>query len=362
MSIKHVQEYRDPVLANQIIAAIKKIALHEMRLMEVCGTHTMSIFRHGIRTVLPPNITLMSGPGCPVCVTSQRDIDCFIALTTLENTIVTTFGDLVRVPGTVSTLQKEKAKGCDVRVVYSVFDGVEIAAQNPDKEVVFCAVGFETTTPTVAASILMAQRRNITNFSIHAAHKTTPAVLCALLETPGVEIDGFLLPGHVSVITGTDGYREVFERYRVPSVIAGFEPVDILTAVLMLARQNESKIPALENGYARAVADEGNIKAKEITARVFEPCEATWRGIGPIAKSGMALKPEFASFNALDRFDLNVPDAQEPKGCACGEILMGLKTPEECPLYKHRCTPAHPVGPCMVSSEGSCAAYYRYQV
>ena len=361
MSIKHVQEYRDPALARGIIAAIKRIALHEMRLMEVCGTHTMSIFRHGIRTVLPSNITLLSGPGCPVCVTSQRDIDCFIALTALENTIVTTFGDLMRVPGTVSTLQKEKAKGCDVRIVYSVFDGVEIASKNPDKEVVFCAVGFETTTPTVAASILMAQKRNISNFSIHAAHKTTPAALGALMETPGVDIDGFLLPGHASVITGPDGYREVFERYRVPSVSAGFEPVDILTAVLMLARQNESKTPALENGYARAVAVEGNIKAKEIMAQVFESCDAVWRGIGPIAKSGMALRPEFASFDALGRFDLNVPDAQEPKGCACGEILMGLKTPEACPLYKNRCTPAHPVGPCMVSSEGSCAAYYRYQ-
>ncbi|ACN14273.1 HypD [Desulforapulum autotrophicum HRM2] len=361
MSIKHVHEYRDGELARQITGAIKKIATHDMRLMEVCGTHTMSIFRHGIRSVLPRQITLLSGPGCPVCVTSQRDIDCFIALASFENTIVTTFGDLMRVPGTVSSLQQEKAKGCDVRIVYSVFDAVEIAAQNPDREVVFCAVGFETTTPTVAASILMADQRHISNFSIHSAHKTTPAALGALMETPGVKIDGFLLPGHVSVITGTSGYKEVFERYRVPSVIAGFEPVDILTAVLMLARQYESKAPALENAYARAVAEEGNMKAKEIMARVFEPCDATWRGIGVIPQSGMALKPAFSSFDALGRFDLKVVDSGEPKGCACGEILMGLRTPESCPLYKRSCTPAHPVGPCMVSSEGSCAAFYRYQ-
>jgi hydrogenase expression/formation protein HypD len=360
MSIKHVQEYRDGELARELAAAIRSVTTGNIRLMEVCGTHTMSIFRHGIRTVLPEEITLLSGPGCPVCVTSQRDIDCFIALTSLENVIVATFGDLMRVPGTVSSLQKEKAKGCDVRIVYSVFDAVEIAAENPDKEVVFCAVGFETTTPTVAASILMAQQRNIPNFSVHSAHKTTPAALGALMETPGVAIDGFILPGHVSVITGTDGYREVFEKYQVPSVITGFEPVDILTAVLMLVRQAAAGKPALENAYPRAVSQAGNTKAIAIMGQVFETCDATWRGIGEIPESGMALKPEFRSFDALERFDLEVPDVGEPKGCACGEILMGLKTPEQCPLYKRTCTPADPVGPCMVSSEGSCAAYYRY--
>jgi len=360
MSIKYVEEYRDGGLAKELAAAIRDITTGRIRLMEVCGTHTMSIFRHGIRTVLPEGITLLSGPGCPVCVTSQRDIDCFIALASLENAIVTTFGDLMRVPGTVSSLQKEKAKGADVRIVYSVFDAVTIAAQNPDKEVIFCAVGFETTTPTVAASILMAEGMKVPNFSIHSAHKTTPAALGALMETPGVEIDGFILPGHVSVITGTDGYLEVFQRHRVPSVIAGFEPVDILMAVLMLVKQKRSGIPLLENAYPRAVSREGNLKAKEITAKVFQTCDATWRGIGVIPESGMALRERFRSFDALERFDLNVPDMGEPKGCACGEILMGLKTPEECSLYKRRCTPAHPVGPCMVSSEGSCAAYYRY--
>lgn len=360
MNLKYVNEYRDGDLAKKIAARIRKISTKSIRLMEVCGTHTMSIFRHGIKSVLPDTITLLSGPGCPVCVTSQRDIDAFIAIAMIDNVTVATFGDLMRVPGTVSSLQEQKAEGRDVRIVYSVSDAVELAKADPAREVVFCAVGFETTTPTMAAAILMARQQGVTNFSIYSAHKITPPALAALMETDGVKIDGFILPGHVSVITGIDAYRPVFEKYDIPSVIAGFEPVDILKSILMLVEQNETQSFALENAYQRAVADDGNPKAVKIMNQVFELTDAAWRGIGVIKGSGMGLRREFDQFNASKKFNISVPAAKEPKGCACGEILMGLKSPEDCVLYKKKCTPAHPVGPCMVSSEGACAAFYRY--
>ncbi|MBF0259932.1 MAG: hydrogenase formation protein HypD [Desulfamplus sp.] len=372
MVLKYVHEYRDGDLAKGLIEVIKENLSSarfrsinkqdaKLRLMEVCGTHTMSIFRHGIRSVLPDNIELLSGPGCPVCVTAQQDIDAFVDLAMIKDVILTTFGDLIKVPGTFSSLQKEKASGKDIRIIYSVFDCLEIAAANPDKEVVFCGVGFETTTPTVAASILMAAERGIENFSVHSAHKLTPPALSALMETQGVDIDGFILPGHVSVITGINGYRDVFEKYRVPSVIAGFEPVDILKAILILAKQNISGIPKLENGYERAVSEEGNPKARHIMNQVFEPDDSVWRGIGKIPQSGMKLKDIYSKFNALEKFGIELKQRPEPAGCACGQILMGLKTPQQCVMYGKRCTPADPVGPCMVSSEGSCAAYYRYK-
>ncbi len=360
MSLKYVEEYRDAGLAKELIKQIHKKSRHPLRLMEVCGTHTMSIFRHGIRTVLPETITLLTGPGCPVCVTAQKDIDAFVALAGIKDCIVTTFGDLMRVPGSGSSLMKEKAEGRDVRIVYSIFDAVKVAVDNPDQSVVFCAVGFETTIPTVAAAILAARQQELTNFFIHSAHKLTPPALAALMTAEGVEIDGFLLPGHVSVITGTDAYRQVFDTYQVPSVIAGFEPVDILKAVLMLVEQNEANAPLLENAYPRAVSDQGNVKAKTVMNQVFEPSISTWRGLGEIPGSGMRLREAFRHFDALDAFGLPLLDAAEPKGCSCGEILMGLKTPMECALFKKRCTPSDPIGPCMVSSEGACAAFYRY--
>lgn len=360
MSLKYIEEYRDGKLAREIAGRIKSISKKPLRLMEVCGTHTTAIFRHGIRSVLPETITLLSGPGCPVCVTAQKDIDAFVEFSRLKDVIVTTFGDLIRVPGSSSTLGKEKASGADVRVVYSLFDAVQIARENPDKEVVFCAVGFETTIPTIAAGILTAAAENIGNFSIYSANKLTPPALAALMEADGVEIDGFILPGHVSVITGTNAYRDTFEEYNIPSVITGFEPLDILNAVLMLVEQNEKGVPALENAYPRAVSDSGNTKAQAISGQVFELCDASWRGIGVIPSSGMGLKEEFQGFNAARRFNMEMPEVPEPRGCACGEILMGLKTPLECVLYKKKCTPMTPVGPCMVSSEGACAAFYRY--
>jgi len=360
MSLKYVEEYRDGALARDLVKKIHSVSKKDLRLMEVCGTHTMSIFRHGIRSVLPKGITLLSGPGCPVCVTAQRDIDAFVAFAKIKNVIVTTFGDLVKVPGSGSSLAQEKASGADVRIVYSVFDAINIARKNKDKEVVFCGVGFETTIPTIAAGILMGIEAKVDNFSIYSANKLTPPALAALMETDGVEIDGFILPGHVSVITGTDAYRGTFEKYDIPSVIAGFEPVDILKAILILVQQNEAGKPALENAYERAVSDQGNTKAIQIMNQIFEVCNALWRGIGEIPYSGMGLKKEYQQFDAAIKFGVDMPDVPEPKGCACGEILLGLKTPEDCALYKKKCTPMNPVGPCMVSSEGSCAAFYRY--
>ena len=360
MSLKYVEEFRDGDMARELVRRIQAQSVKPLRLMEVCGTHTMAIFRHGIRSVLPPTIELLSGPGCPVCVTAQKDIDAYVAFAQEKECIVTTFGDLMKVPGSSSTLSKEKAAGADVRIVYSIFDALAVARENPDREVVFCAVGFETTIPTIAASILTAAGENLKNFSIYSANKLTPPALAALMETEGVKIDGFILPGHVSVITGTDAYKDTFATYDVPSVITGFEPVDILKSILILIQQNETGRPELVNGYPRAVSETGNLKAKEIMNQVFEVCDATWRGIGPIPASGMELRPEYGRFNAAEKFGMDMPEVPEPKGCACGEILMGLKTPEGCRLYKKACTPMTPVGPCMVSSEGACAAFYRY--
>jgi hydrogenase expression/formation protein HypD len=360
MGVTYAERFRDPSLAKDLVTAIHRECTTPLRLMEVCGTHTMAIFRHGIRNMLPDALTLMSGPGCPVCVTAQKDIDAFVALSRQPDMIVTTFGDLMRVPGSGTTLARQKGAGADVRMVYSVFDAVAIAQKHPEQQVVFCAVGFETTIPTIAAAVLMAAEQGVDNFSIYAAHKLTPPALAALMTTDGVSIDGFILPGHVSVITGVDAYRPVFEKYRIPSVITGFEPIDILHAVLKLIRQNRSGTPDLENAYPRAVKPAGNPKAKAVMHQVFEVSDAVWRGIGRIENSGMSLKPAFKRFDAGSRFKLNLAEVAEPKGCDCGEILMGLKTPVACALYKKVCTPMSPVGPCMVSSEGACAAYYNY--
>lgn len=360
MSLKYVDEYRDGRMAGDIANAIRRISRKPLRLMEVCGTHTMSIFRHGIRSVLPDTITLLSGPGCPVCVTAQKDIDAFVALARQSGVIVTTFGDLVRVPGSESSLGREKSAGADVRIVYSVLDALAVARENPDRKVVFCGVGFETTIPTIAAVLITAGQTGLSNFFVYTANKLTPPALAALMETPGMEINGLILPGHVSVITGTRSYQSVFDRYRIPSVIAGFEPLDILNAVRLLVEQNETRSPALINAYPRAVSDAGNLKALAVMDQVFEVCPAAWRGIGDIPASGMKLKSDYQAFDAAVQFNINPIEVPEPRGCACGDILMGLKTPSQCALFRKKCTPMSPVGPCMVSSEGACAAFYRY--
>ncbi len=360
MAIKYLEEYRDSQLAGKIVDRIKMLSRRQVRLMEVCGTHTMAIFKSGIRSLLPDTIALLSGPGCPVCVTAQHEIDAFIALSRLDDIIVTTFGDLLRVPGSDSSLQKEQTKGRDIRIVYSTFDALDIAKKNPDKQVVFLGVGFETTAPTIAAAILSAGEMNLKNFSVFCAHKLVPPALEGLMQTRHINIDGFILPGHVSVIIGADAYRPFFNRYQIPCAIAGFEPVDILQAVFVLIKQIESGAPQLANSYRRAVSKDGNRKAQQIMLDVFETADVSWRGIGTLPKSGLRIRKAFAALDAQKKFAIRVADAAPPKGCVCGEILTGLKVPPDCPLYKKTCTPVNPVGPCMVSSEGTCAAYYRY--
>lgn len=360
MPLKYVEEYRSADVSRLLAEKIRRISTRDIRLMEVCGTHTMSVFRSGIRSLLPDTISLLSGPGCPVCVTAQPEIDAFIALAKTEDVIIATFGDLVRVPGTDSSLQKERADGRDIRIVYSTMDAVDIARKNPDKKVVFPGVGFETTAPTVAAAVVTAKQKRLDNFFVYSAHKLVPPALDALMSLCGVNIDGFILPGHVSVIIGLDGYRDFFETHRIPCVVAGFEPGDLLRAIAMLVEQIETGLPALENAYGRAVTDAGNPTALSILREVFETADVAWRGIGVLPGSGLKIKEAFAAFDAERVFTLALPEAIEPKGCACGEILTGSKIPPECALYKKICTPIDPVGPCMVSSEGTCAAYYRY--
>ena len=360
MAIKHLEEYRDPEISRKIVERITTLSQRQIRLMEVCGTHTMSIFRSGIRGLLPDTISLLSGPGCPVCVTAQNEIDSFIALSEFDDVIITTFGDLMKVPGTGSSLEKERAKGRDIRIVYSTFDALEVARKNPQKKVVFLGVGFETTAPTIAASILTAKEMRLDNYFVFCAHKLLPPALVILMEAKETKINGFILPGHVSVIIGIKAYIPFFEQYKTPCVVAGFEPADILQAILMLVKQIENGDPELVNGYQRAVTLNGNQKAQKIMQDVFETADAKWRGIGTIPKSGLKIRKEFATCDAEKIFEINITDSIDPKGCACGEILTGIKIPPECLLYKKVCTPMEPVGPCMVSSEGTCAAYYRY--
>jgi hydrogenase expression/formation protein HypD len=358
--MRHINEYRDAELSRKIVDKIRAASRKKVRLMEVCGTHTMAIFRSGIRSLLPETITLLSGPGCPVCVTSRQEVDSFIKLTGIRDVIVATFGDLMKVPGTHSSLQEERSEGKEIRVVYSTFDALDIAQKNPQKEVTFLGVGFETTAPTIAASILEAEKRKLENFSVLSAQKLIPPALAALMAADDARLGGFICPGHVSVIIGSRAYLPVVETYHTPCVVSGFEPADVLQAIYMLIRQIEEGDAKLENEYRRAVTFKGNEKARQMMYQVFEPIDAAWRGIGTIPQSGLKIRREFDRFDAEKRFDLSVPDSKEPKGCACGEILMGMTTPPECLLYKKLCTPSHPVGPCMVSTEGTCAAYYKY--
>ncbi|MGC1402109.1 MAG: hydrogenase formation protein HypD [Thermodesulfobacteriota bacterium] len=360
MSLKHLSEYRDKDLAGKLIAAIRAESKKPIRLMEVCGTHTVSIFRHGIRQVLPTNIQLISGPGCPVCVTATEEIDRSIKLAGHPEVMVTTFGDLVRVPGSHSSLQQERAMGADVRMVYSTFDALKLAQENPNKKVVFLAIGFETTAPTIAAAVLEAQRLSMENFFILSAHKLLPPALEALLNSGDLNIQGFIYPGHVTTVIGTSAYETVAQEYHLPGVVCGFEPVDILETILMLVRQIEQNQARVEIQYKRGAAAEGNPKARAVLNQVFVTCDAPWRGLGLIPQSGLTLRAEYRAFAAEDHFDLQVPPAQDYPGCACGEILRGIKAPPECRLFRTVCRPDSPIGPCMVSSEGTCAAYYKY--
>ena len=358
--MKHQDEYRDPRAARQLAEKIRGRSTRPVRLMEICGTHTVSVFRHGIKSVLPDTVTLVSGPGCPVCVTATEEIDRAVKLARTPGVRLATFGDLIRVPGSQSSLKKEMAEGAAVSMVYSTMDAVELARQHPDEQVAFLGIGFETTAPTVAAAVLAADRLGLNNFTVLSAHKLLPPAMNALLSSGDLGIDGFMCPGHVTTIIGTQAYREVAAKFGTPSVVTGFEPVDILQGILMLVEMLEDGRADVAIQYKRGASDSGNPKARAVIDRVFQPVDAAWRGLGIIPQSGLGFRPEYEKFDAAERFDVSVPAAKEPPGCACGDVLRGIVTPPECRLYRKACSPDHPVGPCMVSTEGACAAWYRY--
>jgi hydrogenase expression/formation protein HypD len=347
-------------LASLLLKEIAGLACQPMRLMEVCGTHTVAIFRSGMRSLLPETVELISGPGCPVCVTPAGEIDRAIALARRKDVTLVTFGDLMRVPGSSSSLHQERATGGAIRVVLSPLDAVQIAQEHPDRKVVFFAVGFETTSPAIAAAVKEAQGRGLSNFYLLSSQRLIPPAIRALLSGGRVKIDGFILPGHVSVIIGRDPYRFIADEFGLPGAITGFEPLDILQGIYMLLRQRKEGRREIEIQYSRAVKEKGNQRARAVMGEVFAPADARWRGLGTIAKSGLIVQEEFAERDAAQAYDLPYEDIADPPGCLCGEVLQGLCRPPDCALFGTRCTPEDPIGPCMVSSEGTCAAYYKY--
>jgi hydrogenase expression/formation protein HypD len=360
--MKYLDEFRDGDLAKKIVSAICKKSLKKIQIMEVCGTHTVAIFKYGIKSLIPDNIKLLSGPGCPVCVTPQEDVDFAIEISKQKDVILTTFGDMMKVPGTNSSLEKEKAGGCDIRIVYSVLDAINFAQENPTKKVVFFAVGFETTSPSIAISILEAEKRNLKNYFILPAHKLIPPAMKALVDAKEIKIDGFICPGHVSTIIGSKPYEFISKYYKIPCVISGFEPVDILQGIYMLVMQIEKEECKVEIQYKRSVKKEGNKLALKNLYKVFEECDCKWRGIGLIPNSGLKLKKEFKKYDAKKIFNIKIKEGKETIGCICGEILRGISSPYDCKLFEKKCNPENPIGPCMVSSEGTCSAYYKYGV
>ena len=356
--------FKVPRAAEKLVAAMQELRLPgRVKLMEVCGTHTMAIAKAGIRSLLPKGVELISGPGCPVCVTPQGDIDAFLELSENPDVILTTYGDMIRVPGSRrgDDLRARRAKGADVRVVYSPMDAVELAIDTPEKQIVFLGVGFETTAPGTALAIEAAKEGGVKNFSVLPMLKTVEPALYALYNSPDFDISGLICPGHVATILGEVGFRYVPEKLNLPAVITGFEPLDVLTGIYMLLVQIAEGEPRLENEYTRAVLPEGNPVAREICARVFEPCDSAWRGLGIIPGSGLAIRGAYAEHDARRRFDIIDRCPPEPAGCCCGDIIRGKRAPRECPLFGRVCTPEDPVGPCMVSGEGACAAAWKYQ-
>lgn len=344
----------------QSVEELSKQVGRDVRFMEVCGTHTTVAFRTGLRQLLPESVRLISGPGCPVCVTDANYLDAAVEVCRRPNVIVATFGDLMRVPGSESSLDRERAAGASVRIVYSPSDALVLAKECPARHVVFLGVGFETTAPTVAWSIWRAARDGVKNFSVLCAHKTMPGAMDALLRDRQVKIDGFLCPGHVSVITGASIYRFICERYKIPCVVSGFEAWDILKSIAMLLAQLAERRADVEIEYSRSVGEHGNPAAQRLIAEVFQPCDASWRGIGTIPGSGLAIRETYKRFDAAKVLDVKFGAAHVNPLCACGSILRGVSTPLDCRLFGRACTPAHPIGPCMVSGEGACAAYYKY--
>jgi len=344
-------------IAEKIIHAIATLDVGPVNLMEVCGTHTMAIARAGMRGLLPDNIHLLSGPGCPVCVTPQETIDYAIALAQKNDVIIATFGDMVRVPGSKMSLESFSPK-----IVYSALDALMVAQENANKDIVFLGVGFETTSPTIAATILAAEERRLRNFYVLPAFKLIPPALEFIAESPMVDVQGFILPGHVSTIIGSRPYQFIAEKYNIPGCVTGFDPLDILQGILSLVKQIADKRPRIDIEYSKLVKPGGNKEALAILSKVFTVCDAKWRGIGTIANSGLTFNKKYKKYDVAQKYKLRMPKSSEPKGCICGKVLLGVNLPVDCALFGKKCTPLSPIGPCMVSSEGSCAAYYKYGI
>jgi hydrogenase expression/formation protein HypD len=357
--MKYMDEFRDRALVDKLVLAISKYRDCKIRIMEVCGGHTLAIRKFGIHHMLPETIELLSGPGCPVCVTPMEAIDQAIHLAKMPGVTVTTYGDLIRVPGSDSSLNQEKALGADVRIVYSIMDALRIAKENPDRKVVFLGIGFETTTPSSAVAILEAGSQHVDNFYLLSMHKLMPPAMAALIDQ-GIRIDGYIGPGHVTTVAGADMYNDLVEKYHIAVVIAGFEPVDLLQSVLMLLKMKVEGRYGTEIQYKRAVLPQGNRKARDLVNKVFEPSDDSWRGLGLIPASGLKIRSSYGNHDAKRHFDLTVKSLPEPKGCICSEVLRGLKKPVQCALFGKRCTPVSPVGACMVSGEGACQSYYNF--
>jgi hydrogenase expression/formation protein HypD len=358
--MKYVDEYRDKALIAKLATLIKKAASQNYTFMEVCGGHTASIHRFGISSLLPDNVRLLSGPGCPVCVTSNSFIDKAIAYSKMKNVIIATFGDMIRIPGSGSSLEKEKAAGADIRIVFSGLEALETARANSEKRVIFLGIGFETTAPGTAATIIEAVKEGIENFYVISAHKVMPPAM-ELIIREGVSLNGFICPGHVAAITGSSAFSFISEKYNLGCVITGFEPVDILQSIYMLVNQVNNGVPETEIQYSRAVTKEGNIIAQRLIDEVFMPSDEIWRGLGMIPSSGLKLRNKYADLDIEDVIPVSVIELAENDVCLCGEILRGLKIPTDCPLFAMDCVPASPVGACMVSNEGACNTYYKYR-
>jgi len=360
--MKYLRKFRSRKDAEILIDKIRMLPLDNERitLMEVCGSHTMAIHKYGIREVVPRQINLISGPGCPVCVTGMAYIDQAVTLAGLEGVIVATFGDMMNVPGSSTTLMNARTSGRDIRVVYSTLDALDLARNNKERQVVFLGIGFETTAPTIAASVLQARKEKLANYSVLVSHKLMPPAMRALASDPAVGVHGYICPAHVSAVIGSQAYEFLAREFGVACVVAGFEPLDILQGIYLLLRQILSGKPRVDNEYSRVVKTEGNRVARKTMEKIFEPCEGHWRGIGTIPGSGLTFRPQWAEFDAAKRFPVQVSLVSEPSGCICGDILKGIKIPSDCSLFGEKCSPEHPVGACMVSSEGTCAAWFKY--
>ena len=359
--MKYIDEYRNPDLVGKLADKIAATVSRQWHIMEICGGQTHAIMKYNLPELLPPEISLIHGPGCPVCVTPMEKIDRALAIAYSENTILTSFGDMIRVPGSESDLLRARAEGCDIRIVYSPLDAVEIAISNPDMNVVFFAIGFETTAPANALALLKAESMNLSNFFLLASPVLVPPAINALMSSEDTAIDGLLAPGHVCAVTGYDDYIRLSDKFKIPIAITGFEPVDILKGILATVSMLENGLVELTNSYRRSVRREGNTRALQTMYEVFEICDREWRGIGLIPDSGLSIKEKYSAFDAEKKFDLRKTKRQDPGLCIAGAVLSGRSRPSECPAFSTSCTPEHPLGAPMVSSEGACAAYYKYR-